>query len=170
MAKATQTKKTEKRKPAKKGTKKRKVPLGKKVIPEKIPEKKVLKYWEGIGRRKTAIARVRIFEEGEKRILINDQDYESYFHLSDISQQAILPLKKLDLLNKFGVLIKVAGGGITSQAEAIRHGLSRALLKYNQEYRAKLRRFGYLTRDPRMKERKKFGLKRARRAPQWQKR
>lgn len=141
-----------------------------KAKPKKEPKKKAPKYWEAVGRRKTATARVRIFKEGDKKILVNDKDCQAYFSLSELSQAAISPLKKLDLFNKLGVSARIKGGGVTSQAEAMRHGLSRALLKYNEKYRPKLRRMGYLTRDPRMRERKKPGLKRARRAPQWSKR
>ena len=142
----------------------------KKIEKEKIKEKAPAPYWEGIGRRKTAVARVRIFQGRAKKIIVNEKDYQEYFQLPEVSQLAVLPLKKLDLLNKIGVSVKVRGGGVTSQAGAMRHGLARALVKYNERYRPKLKRLGYLTRDPRMRERKKFGLKRARRAPQWSKR
>lgn len=161
-------KKKEVAKKAKKATKE----VAKKKARKKSPSTKTseIRYWEGVGRRKTAVARVRIFKGKEKKILVNDRDYKDYFQISDVSQIAVLPLKKLDLLGKMGVTVKVRGGGLTSQAEAVRHGLARALVKYNEKYRPELRRLGYLTRDPRMKERKKFGLKRARRAPQWSKR
>lgn len=132
--------------------------------------KKPLFYLEGIGRRKTSIARVRIYKKGEKKIIVNERSLEDYFPVFSDQKKVLAPLEKLNLENKFFVSIKVKGGGIHSQAEAIRHGLSRALVKFKESFRPTLRQLGYLTRDPRMRERKKFGLKRARRAPQWQKR
>jgi small subunit ribosomal protein S9 len=170
MIKETKTKKIQsekKARPIKKTVAKTKKKKEEKEVPAK---KEVLKYWEGVGGRKTAMARVRIFKDGEKKILINGKECDVYFPLPEISQLAVSPLKKLDLLNRLTVIVKIKGGGITSQAGAVRHGLSRALVKYNEKYRQKLRQLGYLTRDPRMRERKKFGLKRARRAPQWSKR
>jgi len=131
---------------------------------------KGIRYWEGVGRRKTAVARVRIFTRGEKEFLVNEKKLSNYFSISFLDEKAILPLKLLKLLDKFRITVKVRGGGVDAQAEAIRHGLSRALIKFNPNFRKKLKKAGFLTRDSRMKERKKFGLKRARRAPQWQKR
>jgi len=128
------------------------------------------RYWEGVGRRKTAVARVRISTQGEKDFLVNEKKLKDYFSIPYLCQTARAPLELLKLLDKFKVSVKIKGGGICAQAEAIRHGLARALVKFNPNFRKKLKKAGFLTRDPRMKERKKFGLKKARRAPQWQKR
>lgn len=145
----------------------------KKLLEEKIAKPK--KYYEAVGRRKTAIARVRLFtikplEEDKGKIIVNGKAYEEYFTLLDLQQVAEASLRKLKSLNRFEIVARVAGGGIRSQAEALRHGIARALIKFNIDFRKKLKRAGYLKRDPRMKERKKYGLKAARRAPQWQKR
>jgi len=121
------------------------------------------KYDNAIGRRKRAIAEVRLYP-GKGKIVINGV-------IVDPKKATFLkPLKYIGKLNTFDISAKVTGGGITGQAEAIRHGISRALLKYDSELRHTLKKAGYLTRDPREKERKKPGLKRARKAPQWQKR
>lgn len=128
------------------------------------------KYIESIGRRKTARARVRLFSNGDGSILINEKDYKKYFPTKDLQQIADSALKKMKIDDKFKVLVKVEGGGMHAQSEAVRHGISRALVEYNEDFKKRLRKAGYLTRDPRMRERKKFGLKRARRAPQWSKR
>jgi len=127
-------------------------------------------YLEGVGRRKTSVARVRIIKSTSPSFLVNGKELNSYFSLKKCQMEALAPLEKLGLKNDFKVLVLVKGGGWHSQAIAVRHGLSRALAKINEDFRKKLRQLGYLTRDPRMRERKKFGLKRARRAPQWQKR
>jgi len=134
----------------------------------KIEEK--IRYFEGVGRRKTSIARVKIFSKGEKAFLVNEKPYNLYFPTFELHQIVTAPLIKMNCLDRFRVLAKVKGGGIHSQAEAIRHGLAQALVFSNPDFRKRLRRAGFLTRDSRMRERKKFGLKRARRAPQWQKR
>lgn len=128
------------------------------------------KYWQGIGRRKTCTARVRIFSQGTKDFIVNEQKIDKYFPIAFLSQEAVSPIEILKLVDKFKVTVKVKGGGIYGQAQAIRHGLSRALVEFNPNFRKKLKKAGFLTRDPRMKERKKFGLKKARRAPQWKKR
>ncbi len=141
--------------------------LKKKEEKEKKPS---LKYFEGVGRRKTAVARVRLFDKPEKKILVNEKDYKEYFPILSHQQKVVAPLKKVNCLGRFLVSVRVQGGGISAQSEAVRHGIARALVEFNPEFRKKLRRAGFLTRDPRMRERKKFGLKRARRAPQWQKR
>ena len=121
------------------------------------------KYYYGTGSRKTAVARVRLYA-GKGKLIINDKEItknlDNYFG----------PLKDCGVNNKFDVSVKVMGGGRVSQIEAIKHGISRALLVSNDALKTTLRKLGYLTRDPRKKERKKPGLKRARRAPQWQKR
>ena len=146
----------------------RKTPVKKAVKVAAKP--KTIKYFEGVGRRKTAIARVRISSQKEKSFIINTKPLEDYFPLKNLQKIVLSPLNLADCLDKFQVSAKVKGGGMTSQAEAIRHGLSRALVLFDAELRKQLKKAGFLKRDPRMKERKKFGLKRARRAPQWQKR
>ena len=135
-----------------------------------IQKPKIAKYFEAVGRRKTAIARVRLFTQGEKLILVNKKPYQEYFPTSELQRIINSPLEKMKALDKFMISVKVKGGGIYGQAEAVRHGISRALVKFSPDFRKRLRKVGYLTRDSRMRERKKFGLKRARRAPQWQKR
>jgi small subunit ribosomal protein S9 len=137
---------------------------------KKSPKAKPVKYYEAVGRRKTSVARVRLLTRGEKEILINEKSYQNYFPGKELEQIILSSLEKMKALEKFRILVRVKGGGFHSQAEAVRHGLARALVKFNPEFRKRLRRVGYLTRDPRMRERKKFGLKRARRAPQWSKR
>lgn len=139
------------------------------------PEKKPKRYYEAVGRRKTATCRVRLFtikpfEDEEGKILVNNKFYKEYFPTLELYQIVEVSLSKLKSLNRFEVSVKVKGGGIKAQAEAIRHGIARALVKFNPDFRKKLKRAGFLRRDPRMKERKKYGLKGARRAPQWQKR
>lgn len=128
------------------------------------------RYFEATGRRKTAVARVRLFTKGEKEFLVNDKQYQQYFQTADDQETAVSSMKKMKCLDKFRVTVKVKGGGHTAQAEAVRHGTARVLVDFNQNFRKRLRKAGYLTRDARMRERKKFGLKRARRAPQWSKR
>ena len=123
----------------------------------------------GTGRRKSSVARVRIVP-GTGKITINDRDIDEYFGLETLKVVVRQPLVATDTLGKFDVIAKVTGGGFTGQAGAIRHGLSRALLTVDETYRATLKAEGFLTRDPRMKERKKYGLKGARRAPQFSKR
>ena len=128
------------------------------------------KYLEDTGRRKTSVARVRLSTQGDKVFLVNDKLYDKYFPTNDLQQIASASLKKMKCQEHFRVQALVSGGGIHSQAEAVRHGIARVLVQFNSEFRKRLRRAGHLTRDPRMRERKKFGLKRARRAPQWNKR
>lgn len=127
------------------------------------------KYYEATGRRKTAVARVRLFTKGDG-FLVNGKPYEEYFSNLELQRIAEDALKKMKLLNRFQISVKVSGGGIHSQSEALRHGLGRVLVKFNPEFRKRLKRAGFLMRDPREKERRKFGLKKARRAPQWSKR
>ncbi|MBO5742688.1 MAG: 30S ribosomal protein S9 [Clostridia bacterium] len=123
----------------------------------------------GTGRRKSSVARVRIVP-GTGKITINDRDIDDFFGLETLKVVVRQPLVATDTLGKYDVIAKVNGGGFTGQAGAIRHGLSRALLTVEDEFRAPLKAAGFLTRDPRMKERKKYGLKAARRAPQFSKR
>lgn len=136
---------------------------------ETKPEKKV-KYFEAVGRRKTATARVRLFTQGKKEIMVNDKPYKVYFPISALQKTVEAPLEEMKCQDKFRISAKVKGGGLNGQAEATRHGIARALVLLNPVFRKRLRKLGFLTRDPRMRERKKFGLKRARRGPQWSKR
>lgn len=128
------------------------------------------RYLEAIGRRKTAVARVRLFTKGDKEFIVNDKLYDQYFQVAEDKEVSIASMNKMKCLDKFRVTVKVKGGGHKAQAEAIRHGTARVLVDFNQNFRKRLRKAGFLTRDPRMRERKKFGLKRARKAPQWAKR
>ena len=128
------------------------------------------KYNYGTGRRKSSVARVRVYENGTGSIIINGRDIDAYFGLDTLKLIVRQPLVAADLVDKVDVVVTVAGGGVSGQAGAIRHGLSRALLVLNPENRPALKAAGFLTRDPRMKERKKYGLKGARRAPQFSKR
>ena len=123
----------------------------------------------GTGRRKESVARVRLVP-GNGAITINKRDIDDYFGLETLKAILRQPLELTGTIGKFDVLVNVKGGGFTGQAGAIRHGLSRALLQYSDELRPVLKKAGFLTRDPRMKERKKYGLKAARRAPQFSKR
>ena len=131
--------------------------------------KKGERYFEGVGRRKTAVARVRI-TKGTGAFVVNGKKSEEYFNRPLSGQVSLSPLDKLGILDKFNVSAKVSGGGTTAQAEAVRLGVARALVVSDATLRDKLRPTGFLTRDPRMVERKKYGLKKARRAPQWKKR
>ena len=128
------------------------------------------KYFYGTGRRKSSVARVRVYENGTGAITINGRDIDNYFGLDTLKMVVRQPLVSTELVGKVDVVVTVCGGGVTGQAGAIRHGVSRALLGVNPEFRAALKAAGFLTRDPRMKERKKYGLKAARRAPQFSKR
>lgn len=127
-------------------------------------------YYEGVGRRKTSTARVRIYPGGQGRILVNEKPLEEYFPRPRDVHHLLEPLKVTGYQGALDVTVLVKGGGISGQAGAVRHGLARALLLLNPELRPVLRKYGLLTRDPRMKERKKPGLKRARKAPQYTKR
>ncbi|MBU4348024.1 30S ribosomal protein S9 [Patescibacteria group bacterium] len=127
------------------------------------------RYIETVGRRKTSVARVRFFIDGSD-IKINGKDYKDYLKEPKLQGIILAPLVLLELENKYGFTIVVFGGGINSQAEAIRHGISRALIKFNEEFKKRLKKCGFVIRDPRMVERKKPGLRKARRAPQWSKR
>ncbi|NLX69687.1 MAG: 30S ribosomal protein S9 [Clostridiales bacterium] len=123
----------------------------------------------GTGRRKTSVARVRLIP-GEGRVIINGRDMDDYFGLETLKVTVRQPLELTETLGKFDVVANVKGGGYSGQAGAIRHGIARALLKADENLRPVLKKAGFLTRDPRMKERKKYGLKGARRAPQFSKR
>lgn len=126
-------------------------------------------YFYGTGRRKKSVARVRVYP-GTGSITINDRAIDDYFGLETLKLIVRQPLVLTGTTEKFDVVCRVSGGGVTGQAGAIRHGMSRALLKFDEELRPALKKAGFLTRDPRMKERKKYGLKGARRAPQFSKR
>ena len=126
-------------------------------------------FFYGTGRRKKSIARVRVYA-GTGKITINERDIDDYFGLDTLKLIVRQPLALTELTDKFDIVCRVTGGGVTGQAGAIRHGLARALLQYDESLRPVLKKAGFLTRDPRMKERKKYGLKGARRAPQFSKR
>ena len=123
----------------------------------------------GTGRRKSSVARVYL-RPGNGKITVNKRDLDEYFGLETLKTIVRQPLEATETVDKFDVMVSVAGGGFTGQAGAIKHGIARALLEVDEEYRATLKKAGFLTRDPRMKERKKYGLKAARRAPQFSKR
>ena len=126
-------------------------------------------YYYGTGRRKNAIARVRL-TEGSGKITINGKDIEEFFGMETLKVIVKQPLTVTNTTAKYDVIAKVTGGGFTGQAGAVRHGIARALNEANAEFRPALKQNGFLTRDPRMKERKKYGLKKARKAPQFSKR
>ena len=128
------------------------------------------KYFYGTGRRKSSVARVRVYENGTGSIIINGRDIDDYFGLDTLKLIVRQPLVSTDTLGKVDVVCTVAGGGVSGQAGALRHGIARALLLASEDNRPILKKAGFLTRDPRMKERKKYGLKAARRAPQFSKR
>ncbi len=134
------------------------------------PTDKNAKYFSGVGRRKTASARALLFTRGIKEFIVNGKDYKQYFQTFDLQQKAIGSLNKMKSLERFRVMVKVQGGGLTGQAEAIRLAIARALIDFSIDYRKRLKKAGFLTRDSRRKERKKPGLKGARRAPQFSKR
>ena len=126
-------------------------------------------FFYGTGRRKKSVARVRVYA-GTGKIIINDREIDDYFGLETLKLIGRQPLALTGTADKFDIVCRVNGGGVTGQAGAIRHGLSRALLEYDANLRPALKKAGFLTRDPRMKERKKYGLKGARREPQFSKR
>ena len=125
--------------------------------------------YQAVGRRKKAIARVRLIP-GDGKIVINGRDIDNYFGLETLKMTVRQPLALTSLEGRYDVLVNVCGGGLSGQAGAIRHGISRALIKADPELRPAVKKAGFLTRDPRMKERKKYGLKATRRAPQFSKR
>src|SRR6056297_2967494 len=134
-------------------------------------QKSAKKYFEGVGRRKNAVARVRVTEGGkDSKVTINEQEAKDFLDTEELQDIVTSPLRATGVEGGVDVSVKIRGGGIKGQAEAIRLGLARALVKYNGDFHQALRDLDYLRRDPRQKERKKAGLKKARRAPQWQKR
>lgn len=128
------------------------------------------KYFEAVGRRKTAIARVRLHPAAKAGYEVNGKTLEAYFPVKEMQATVVEPIVNGKPAEKFHVTAKLVGGGISAQSEAMRHGIARALLEYDIELRGKLKKAGYLKRDPRAKERRKFGLKKARKSPQWSKR
>ncbi len=143
------------------------------IVPEVNPVKKAVKnlgYIFAVGRRKSAIARVRLFDGGKGDFIVNNKTLEQYFPDFEYQYIILSPLKALGVAEKFNISVKVHGGGKKGQSEATRLGITRALLIHNPDFRSTFKPLGYLTRDSRVKERKKPGLKKARRAPQWQKR
>ncbi|MBX4211274.1 MAG: 30S ribosomal protein S9 [Candidatus Yanofskybacteria bacterium] len=145
---------------------------------EATDEKGKEKYFEAVGRRKRSVARVRLYtrkagdsvKENLAIITVNGKDYTDYFKDIDLQANVEAPLRKLKSLNRFKALALVNGGGISGQADALRHGLARTLEKFDANFRKKLKKSGYLSRDARKKERRKYGLKKARKAGQWSKR
>ena len=127
-------------------------------------------YLYGTGRRKSSVARVHVYPNGSGTITINNRTLDNYFGLDTLKLIVRQPLVATEMTDKVDIVATVTGGGVTGQAGAIRHGIARALLSVNEEFRPILKKAGFLTRDPRMKERKKYGLKGARRAPQFSKR
>ncbi|MEK7662464.1 MAG: 30S ribosomal protein S9 [Patescibacteria group bacterium] len=127
------------------------------------------KYIEAVGRRKESIARVRITPAAKTEITVNNKPFETYFQTTELRTKALSPLGKSSERG-WNITVLVNGGGINSQAEAFRHGLTRTLVKHDKDLRTPLKKLGFLKRDPRKKERKKFGLKKARKAPTWSKR
>jgi small subunit ribosomal protein S9 len=133
------------------------------------------KYFEAVGRRKTAVARVRIFlrenkEKEQEFFLINEKSLKDYFPVFELQETVFSPLRAVDCFNLFKISVRVVGGGFSSQADAIKHGIAKALVLFDSNFKQILKKLGFLTRDSRIRERKKFGLKRARHAPQWSKR
>lgn len=128
------------------------------------------RYYEGIGRRKTAVARVRLYTKGDRSITVNGLPVDEYFVTPSQRNDAKAAIEKMNVEEKFRIVVKVTGSGKSAQADALRLGSARALLKFNEEFRKRLKKAGFLTRDSRKVERKKPGLKKARRAPQWSKR
>lgn len=126
-------------------------------------------YFYANGKRKTSVARVRLYENGKGEIIVNNKPVTEYF-FGELIGSIKAPLKIANALKLFDITALIEGGGVSSQADALRHGISKALLEYDPELRSQLKKAGFLTRDSRVKERKKYGLKRARRAPQWAKR
>jgi small subunit ribosomal protein S9 len=128
------------------------------------------KYFEAIGRRKTSTARVRIYKSTKTSMVVNERELKDYFKTKEMQKLVLDPIAANEGDSKWEIEVKVMGGGIHSQSEAVRHGLSRAIVESNAEFRPALKELGFLKRDARAKERRKFGLKKARKAPKWSKR
>ena len=142
----------------------------KKAPAKKASTKKLKPYFEGIGRRKSAVARVRITQGSGGDFIVNDKEAKRYFYTEDLLRRADESMRLVQMEDKFTISVHVNGSGPNAQADAVRLGAARALIKFDIELRGQLKRAGFLRRDPRKVERKKFGLKKARRAPQWTKR
>lgn len=161
-------------------TKTSKAEVKSKETPEKTADNGGEKYYEAIGRRKSSVARVRVYTikstdqlngKNDALITVNNKNYLDYFHNNQEAKEIVeAPLRKLKSADRFKATVVISGGGINGQAEAICHGLARALVLFDPNFAKKLKKSGYLTRDPREKERRKYGLKKARKAPQWAKR
>ena len=141
-----------------------------KVTDKDTAKKATDRYFEGIGRRKRAVARVKLFTKGERTVTVNEKPLDEYFDTPASRLAASAALTKMNVEDKFRVVVKVGGSGKSAQADAVRLGTARALRVFNPEFRRRLKKAGFLTRDARKVERKKPGLKKARRAPQWSKR
>ncbi len=128
------------------------------------------KYIYAVGRRKSAIAQVRLYQKGSGQVIVNDRPLEDYFPTGTLQQAALAPLMEMNLLDSHDMTVKVVGGGVKGQADAVKLGVARALNLEDEGHRPLMKKAGFLTRDARVKERKKFGLRGARRAPQWSKR
>jgi small subunit ribosomal protein S9 len=178
MPKFKKIKKTTKKTKKEKAKEKKIKAKEKKLKAVKKPVVKPTKYLEAVGKRKTAVARIRLWTQGlqakarplEKTFLVNKKPLESYFPTSELQKITKASLEKMKCLDRFRISAIVKGGGLSAQAEAVRQGIAKALVLFNPDFRKRLKKAGFLTRDARIRERKKFGLKRARRAPQWQKR
>lgn len=140
------------------------------TITKKVQESSDERYIETVGRRKTSVARVRITPSSKNSMLVNEKEMEVYFPIKDMQTIVKQPFMEAKIAEKFKVTAHINGGGMHSQSEALRHGIARALVEYQADLRKTLKKAGYLKRDPRAKERRKFGLKKARKAPQWSKR
>ena len=152
-------------------TVKKDIPPKTQKVKEEVKPVKKRDYLFTVGKRKTSVARVRLYpKKNEGKIIVNNKDFKEYFPYFEYQKTILTPLELLGLKDKYDITIKVKGGGIRGQADSIRHGISRVLLKLDEDSRKTLRGAGLLTRDARKKERKKPGLKGARRAPQWAKR
>ncbi len=136
---------------------------------KKVANSKKNQFW-GTGRRKKSVARVRIIPEGTGKIVINGKEIDEYFDLETLKTIVRQPLVLTETENKFDIYANVYGGGVSGQAGAISHGIARAMVMFDEAYKPEIKKAGFLTRDPRMKERKKYGLKKARKAPQFSKR
>ena len=147
-----------------------KTPAAEKEVAEKPAKKVAARYIEAVGRRKTSTARVRIAEASKDSVTVNGKEAKAYFPTKELQDIVDSAISKSKIVGKYTISVKVVGGGVHSQAEAMRHGLSRALVMVDMETKKRLKKLGFLKRDPRMKERRKFGLKKARKAPQWSKR
>jgi len=133
-------------------------------------EKKKMEYLYAVGRRKTSVARVKVMKKGTGAMTVNEKDFKKVFPTLELQRKILIALKIVGQNDKLDVVAKIDGGGVSSQADALRHGISRALILLNPNFKKPLKKAGFLTRDSRKKERKKPGLKRARKAPQWAKR